>query len=79
MAKLNKNEAGAYVAPADSSLVDDLMGGIQAPFLGSDSAIDSKSARYGVLLYTIGGVALGSIIARKRAASGAEPVLKVFF
>lgn len=50
----------------------------QAPFGGSDT-ITLDQARIVALAYAAGGIVLGSVVARKRAESGAEPFAKVFF
>lgn len=46
---------------------------------GGSDTIDMNQARIVAAAYGTAGIALGSIIARKRAAAGAEPILKVFF
>lgn len=59
------------------------VGGYVKPIIGAiaggKNTIDMDQARIVAAAYGTAGLALGSIIARKRAASGAEPILKVFF
>lgn len=50
----------------------------QAPLGGKDT-ITMDQARIVALAYAVGGVVLGSVVARQRAAGGAEPFAKVFF
>lgn len=50
----------------------------KAPFGGKDT-ITMNQARIVALAYAAGGVALGSVVARERAADGEKPFLKVFF
>lgn len=51
---------------------------LKAPLGGSDT-IDMNQARLVAVAYAAAGTALGSVMGRKRQASGKEPVLKVFF
>lgn len=81
MGKIVKDESGnSYTAPATSpSMIDNLVAAVQAPMLKSTEGLDANSARLTAGIYGLAGVALGSIIARRRQQAGAEPILKFFF
>lgn len=81
MGKIVKDETGnTYTAPAESpSMIDNLVAAVQAPLLKSTEGLDAASARWTAGFYGLAGVAIGSIVARRRQQAGAEPVLKFFF
>lgn len=67
MAEVTKETVGGYVKPIIGALV------------GGSDTIDMNQARVVAAAYGTAGIALGSIIARKRAADREDPILKVFF
>lgn len=67
MTEETKETVGGYVKPIIGALA------------GGSDTIDMNQARVVAAAYGTAGIALGSIMARKRAASGADPILKVFF
>lgn len=78
MAKYVKATDGT-VSTQDNGLLDDIVGGIKAPFMKEGEYIDSKSALYGLLGYGVAITAGVSVLTRRRAASGAKPMAGVFF
>lgn len=71
--------AGTFTAATNSTFIADLLAGAQAPFLAKGEALDAESSRYAALVYGVGGLIVGSVVARKRMAAGDQPIMKVFF
>lgn len=56
-----------------------LTNGISAIAAKKDDDFNGADMRAAGLIHTVIGVALGSVVARNRAAGGKEPIAKLFF
>lgn len=79
MAKYIKDAATGVVTTTDDGFLDDVTAGLKAVTLAEGELLDGKSVRYALGLYGLATVIGTSIITRRRAASGAKPMAKVFF
>lgn len=68
-----KKEAGIFTPPADSTFVDNISGGLRAPMLKDDEALDADSAFWAAVIYGAIGTVAGGYVARKRAEAGKKP------
>lgn len=78
MAKYVK-QADNTVTTTDDGFVDDVTSGLKAITLKDGELLDAKSVRYGLGIYSLLSVIGASVITRRRVASGAKPMAKVFF
>lgn len=62
-----------------TTLVKQLSNGASAIAAKKDDEFNGADMRMAGLVHALGGVILGSVIARKRAQSGKEAIAKVFF
>lgn len=67
------------VDKSSTNFFTNLTNGLQAPVAKAEDTYNGKDMRGAAIVYGLGGLALGSTFARKRAAVGKEPVMKVFF
>lgn len=62
-----------------TTLVKQLSNGVSAIAAKKDDDFNGADMRMAGLVHALGGVILGSVIARKRTQSGKEAIAKVFF
>lgn len=62
-----------------TTLVKQLSNGVSAIAAKKDDEFNGADMRMAGLVHALGGVILGSVVARKRAQSGKEAIAKVFF
>lgn len=76
---LVKNEDGSYTESGEDTLFTNIVDGLKAPLLKDNEFLPAKAAFWGTVTYTVASSAASSMVARKRQAAGAAPMLKVFF
>lgn len=69
-----KKVDGKYTPATDNTFVDNIAGGLRAPILKDDEALDSDSAFWAAVVYGGIGMVAGGYAARKRAESGKKPI-----
>lgn len=62
-----------------TTLVKQLSNGVSAIAAKKDDEFSGADMRMAGLVHALGGIVLGSVIARKRAQAGKEAIAKVFF
>lgn len=68
-----KKENGVFTPPADTDFVENISGGLRAPLLKDDEALDADSAFWAAVIYGGIGTIAGGYIARRRAEAGKKP------
>lgn len=69
-----KEVDGKFTPPTDTDFVENITGGLRAPLLKDDEALDADSAFWAAVIYGLGGSLIGGFAARKRAEAGKAPI-----
>lgn len=69
-----KKVGGTFTPAADNNFVDNIAGGLRAPLLKDDEALDSDSAFWAAVVYGGIGMVAGGYAARKRTEAGKKPL-----
>lgn len=72
-------EGTTYTPATETGVMDNILGGLQAPMLKDNELLDSSSAFWAATIYAGIGLGIGSTVARKRQADSKEPILGFFF
>lgn len=71
-------QTNGTLSAGETGVVNQLIDGAKAIVMSEDRVADSTTVKTAVGLYATAAFALGSVVARKRAAEGKEPFLGYF-